>query len=182
MSIQPILCKICQSCTPEVLQRIRKQDPLAPEIRKPDIIVGQSEAQRIGAEIVLLLQHIERAAKIEQANGRDGVKAHLQTFAHIANQAQELSILLASRCFSLPEDMRPPHELARAKFHAITRKVKLSDQELEAITQTMPPNRGDLRDRYEVLMTLQDLRDRYEEIGKYAPTPAVVETTSQSAD
>jgi len=59
-------------------------------------------------------------------------------------------------------------DAARARIHALTRKVSLSDQEIENlvnhIATTCYPRMG-LREQ------LFDLRDRYEERGKYAPPP-----------
>jgi hypothetical protein len=70
---------------------------------------------------------------------------------------------------------RPKHltEPERARLHAATRKVRMTDKDLvsllEAAMPTHHPADTLLVSVAEVSRFVRDLRDRYEEIGKYAP-------------
>ena len=71
----------------------------------------------------------------------------------------------------------PIDEARRARIHALTRKLTISDQELEcqyrAASFSSGPMHGPIWDM------LQDLRDRYEERGKYAPANANAPTATE---
>lgn len=65
----------------------------------------------------------------------------------------------------------------RARLHAATRKVRMTDEDLKAMIGLLHRNRSVPLDDVvsmpprpsDYLELLRDLRDRYEDIGKYAP-------------
>ena len=57
-------------------------------------------------------------------------------------------------------------EPERARIHALTRKITVSDEDLIPLARNAYHPDGESADVYSAL---QDLRDRYEERGKYAP-------------
>jgi hypothetical protein len=70
----------------------------------------------------------------------------------------------------IPED-------ARARLHALTRKVRMTDEDIDKWLVAEDWKSVDS----EGVAALRDLRDRYEELGKYAPRkPAPAESGNQT--
>jgi len=160
LSLSPIICKVCESMTEESRRRFHKNYPLLPILRRPEIIIGESDKVRQGKETDMLVQHIAICAAVEVDDKKDTEKRHAQELQLARMNGQNFMTWLISRLFTLPAEFEAPHEKVRALYHAATRKtLKVTDEQLAR----MPADFAEWED------CLKDLRDRYEEIGRYDP-------------
>ena len=174
MSLQPITCLICKSLSPIRLSRLKKVSPNAPYLNRPDLIVTDTPAEREGKEVSILTEHVAHCAAVEVKDKDDTEKRHAQAIEVARRAGMYFMSYQLAKCFDLPEDLKTPHERARAQFHADTRKVQMTDVDLRIFADGFYDGRDYSFD------ALRDLRDRYEELGKYAPAPSPAQSTTGS--
>ena len=139
----PLKCKLCSKT-------------ISPPIR----IIGQSDAEYRGACTAKLTGHVAGHAKEEMKTGGPHAIANAQA----AIPSQNLYSALLLGCFDLPPEMERDRAEVFAMIHALTRTVRMTDQDINAWAPSTVDSEG--------IAALRDLRDRYEGLGKYAPESA----------
>ena len=135
-------------------------------------------AREIPAAINTIAKWIENGGTLPEY---ERARIHAATCPHIPTAEEWRAMDLDARIHELVQWVKENGpETARARIHALTRKVTMSDEDLKASIgrlhreksvpiddlTSLPPKPSDY------LGMLQDLRDRYEERGKYAPESA----------
>lgn len=158
MIIIPLKCKLCTKTI------------------SPPNAAGLTDEQYRGAYTAKLMGHVAGHAKEETATGGQ----HAQANAEAAIPAQNLYTALLMGCFDLTPEMEQDRAKVFAMIHALTRQVKVSDEDLGKILHDVLNHchidTGRFGNTGETVgaihQALTDLRDRYESLGKYEPKPA----------
>lgn len=169
MTLRPITCKYCSKTI----------SPALPHI-------GESPQQNMARTVQLMAQHIAEESQEEQRTAKRHPKAGVKPGPH---QVAEflLSATVAgvanyqiAQSFNLSEDLEAAVEIGRHSIHEASRKVRMTDEDVESILPRWLD--GELKPipKYDGITQVarelaRDLRDRYEGLGKYAPaqpTPA----------
>ena len=170
MNLRPITCKYCSEV-----------------IKEPTRIVGESIADHHKRMAVILAQHLHKVGQKEaresvaKANGKPfRPQPHHAAIELLRISAEGITEYLVATHFNLSEDLEVAVEIGRHSIHEASRKVRMTDEDVESILPRWLD--GELKPipKYDGITQVarelaRDLRDRYEGLGKYAPaqpTPA----------
>ena len=163
MTLHPITCKYCSKTI----------SPALPHI-------GESPQQNMARTVQLMAQHIADQSQEEQRTAKRHPKAGVKPSPHqlaeflLSATVAGVANYQIAQSFNLSEDLEAEVEIGRHSIHEASRKVRMTDEDLEALViEFTGPKYDETRELARTF--LYDLRDRYEGLGKYAPpqpTPA----------
>ena len=137
-------------------------------------LIGEPPQVRNQKIIARLMKHMQ--SRVE-AEAKIGSGPHLQAMAESSVASQNFSGALLIGHFEISPDMEQDRQYVLFRVHEMTRKVRMTNEELMATVRCTCPGECTglhVADGVEerALRMMMDLRDRYEGLGKYAPVSA----------